>query len=154
MSVPTIKNPRTAQLAIIHVAKKALGLDDETYRCMLESTTGKTSCKGMTAAQLDDVIAALKSKGFKPHLKQTQKPSGTGKRFAPAASYGYQRKIYAMWWQMADYGLVKKDRRAVRKWVERQTGISAPEFLDTDQANSCIEALKSWGARAEVWFCD
>lgn len=54
------KDPlKKKQLAIIHIGKKKLGLDDDTYRDMLEALTGKRSCSNMTPAELRKVIAEM-----------------------------------------------------------------------------------------------
>ena len=55
---------RAAELAKIHIAKKQLGLDDDTYREMLKGVTGKTSAAELTACERADVLAHLKSAGF------------------------------------------------------------------------------------------
>ncbi|MCK9139468.1 regulatory protein GemA, partial [Haemophilus influenzae] len=43
-------------IAKIHIGKSQLGLDDETYRQLLVSTTGKTSCTEMTESELQQVL--------------------------------------------------------------------------------------------------
>lgn len=57
-------------LAQIHIAKKQLGMDDDTYRRMLHQVTGLHSCTGMSAQQLRDVLARLKASGFKVKAKR------------------------------------------------------------------------------------
>jgi len=61
-----MKSDRNKELAIIHIARKALGLDDETYRAMLHvcarvSSSGDLDCVGRAV-----VIAHLKQRGWKP----------------------------------------------------------------------------------------
>lgn len=69
-------------MAKIHIAKKDLGLDDDTYRDVLWRVTGKRSCKDMTIAQLQDVVKDMEKSGFKPKAapKHGKKPSVVGKR--------------------------------------------------------------------------
>lgn len=52
-------------IAKIHIGKSQLGLDDETYRQLLVSTTGKTSCTEMTESELQQVLNVMVQKGFK-----------------------------------------------------------------------------------------
>lgn len=52
-------------IARIHIGKSQLGLDDETYRQLLVSTTGKTSCTEMTESELQQVLNVMVQKGFK-----------------------------------------------------------------------------------------
>lgn len=69
-------------MAKIHIGKKELGLDDDTYRDVLWRVTGKRSCKDMTIAQLQDVVKDMEKSGFKPKAapKHGKKPSVVGKR--------------------------------------------------------------------------
>ncbi len=52
---------RWRKLAKIHVQVKELGMDDDTYRDMLESVTGKRSAKELDDAGLDAVLNRLAS---------------------------------------------------------------------------------------------
>ena len=52
-------------IARIHIGKSQLGLDDETYRQLLVSTTCKTSCTEMTESELQKVLNIMVQKGFK-----------------------------------------------------------------------------------------
>ena len=49
MPIPDPK--RTKDLARIHLAKKELGLDDDTYRALVKATTGKTSSADLGPGQ-------------------------------------------------------------------------------------------------------
>ncbi|OOF50287.1 GemA protein [Rodentibacter genomosp. 1] len=48
----------------IHIGKKQLGLDEETYRQFLANLTGKTSCAAMTEEELHKVLGEMVKKGF------------------------------------------------------------------------------------------
>lgn len=58
-------NNRQAQLAQIHIAKKQLGLDDDTYRSMLFTLARVKSSADLDYAGRDKVLAHLKASGFK-----------------------------------------------------------------------------------------
>lgn len=77
-----VSTAKMAMMAKIHIAKKDLGLDDDTYRDVLWRVTGKRSCKDMTIAQLQDVVKDMENSGFKPKAapKHGKKPSVVGKR--------------------------------------------------------------------------
>lgn len=60
---------RRTLIVKIHIAKKDLAMDDETYRDVLQRVTGKDSCKNMTVTELKKVISDMKRLGFTP--KQT-----------------------------------------------------------------------------------
>ena len=55
---------RKSLLAKIHIAKKDLGLDDDTYRLRLERLTGKTSARDLTVPQLARIVADLRVPGL------------------------------------------------------------------------------------------
>lgn len=58
-------------LAVVHVGKKELGLDDDTYRDLLQAVTGKRSAKDLKIDELNKVIRALEQKGFKHESKRS-----------------------------------------------------------------------------------
>ena len=58
------KSSRNERLAAIHMGKKALNLDEDTYRDMLEHVTGKRSAKDMDMNDLLKVIQHLDQLGF------------------------------------------------------------------------------------------
>jgi len=57
---------RRRELAQIHIAKKDLGIDDDTYRLMLRTIARVDSSAKLNAEGRRQVIAHLKARGFKP----------------------------------------------------------------------------------------
>lgn len=55
---------RKSLLAKIHMAAKDLGLDDDTYRGLLEQVTGHRSCRDCSYRELVAVVATLRKKGW------------------------------------------------------------------------------------------
>ena len=53
------KSNRLAELATIHIYKKALGMSDDDYRAMLVEITGKSSAGDLTAYQRYQVLDHL-----------------------------------------------------------------------------------------------
>ncbi|RLQ88894.1 regulatory protein GemA [Notoacmeibacter ruber] len=126
-------------LATIHIGKKALGLDDDAYRDLLERETGKRSAKGLSETERGRVIDAMRRAGFKPASKGLR--NGLEGRFA--------KKLQALWIAGWNLGLVR-DRRdsALTSFVKRQTGLDAVRFChDAADARKAVEALKAWLAR-------
>lgn len=69
-------NPsRNAELAKIHLAKKALGLDDETYRAMLWTLARVRSAKDLDDFGRRAVLDHLKARGFKGRAKGRSTPA-------------------------------------------------------------------------------
>ena len=78
--------------AQIHIAKSQLGMDDDTYREVLKSATGKTSSAQMGVVELHKALQAFKDRGFKsrpPKQKTAQKK--------PAGPYGLLQRIKDQW---------------------------------------------------------
>ena len=61
---------RNAELAKIHVGRKLLRLDEETYRDLLEAETGQRSAAGLDAAQLRAVLARMRHDGARFHPRR------------------------------------------------------------------------------------
>jgi len=123
-------------LAKLHIAKKQLGLDDDTWRDLLERETGKRSSKDMSDGERGRVLDVLKQQGFKPVSKGSRKGL-EGK---------YAKKLQALWIASYNLGLIRnKDDAALIVFVKRQTGLDHTRFLRfADDAASAIEALKGW----------
>lgn len=60
------RDNRKGVTAQIHIARKQLGLDEDTYRQMIATVTGgKRSCADCSVAELYQVVHHLKERGFK-----------------------------------------------------------------------------------------
>lgn len=128
----------TSLIAAIHVAKKQLGLDDETYRAKLTRIVGKASTKEMTEEERQRVLTVFRNEGFAP-APTARRPDGRAKLSGP-----YAGKLQAMWIAGWNLGIVRdKDDAALTAFVKRQTGLDAVRFLrDPDDARKAVEALK------------
>lgn len=126
----------TSSTAAIHVAKKQLGLDEDTYRAKLTKITGKSSTKAMSEAERQKVLTVFRNEGFQPAAGKPAKGL-TGK---------YAKKLQALWIAGWNLGVVA-DRRdsALVAFVQRQTGLDAVRFLHhADDARAAIDGLKGW----------
>jgi phage gp16-like protein len=123
-------------LAKLHIAKKQLGLDDDTWRDLLERETGKRSSKDMSDGERGRVLDVLKNHGFKPASKGSRK--GIEGKYAP--------KLQALWIAGYNLGLIRnRDDAALLAFVKRQTGIDHTRFLRyAEDGARAIEALKAW----------
>ncbi len=101
-------------IAAIHVAKKQLGLDEDTYRAKLEVITGKTSVKNMTEAEREKVLNVFETEGFTP--KAGRRPDGRLK-----LSGRFAGKLQALWiagWNLGIFD--NRDDAALEAFVKRQ----------------------------------
>jgi hypothetical protein len=128
-----------ALIAKVHIAKKELALADESYRAILERITGRASSKDCSERQLEQLIAEFKRLGWVPR-----------KAANPPSAKPWVRKIYALWRDAGIVGAVDNaSKAALRAFVKRQTGKSAPEFCSPSEANKVSEGLKAMIRRAE-----
>lgn len=138
-------DPRLRLIKLIHVARRELQMDDDTYRLMLagmKGLGGATSTAKLTIANLQRVLEELKAKGFKV------RPNGKEKR--PAAADPSSRKIRSLWLTLRDLGALRDaSEQALVKFVQGQTGAPALQWLTAEQASQVIEEMKKWIARIE-----
>lgn len=148
MARPARKRPFSVaycreRIKLIHVGKRDLGLDDESYRAMLEGLTGKSSSKDMEPRELDQVIDRMVSLGFEPRAGRNGKPA------RKLADDPQSKMIRALWLKLADMGEVRNPSEdALNAFVRRQTSRDRLEWINTTQASNVIEALKAWVVRA------
>ena len=111
-------------------------LDDADYRailmrCALVSSSTQIKHPG----QVDAVLAEFRRIGI-----ATQAPR---KPLSPQ-----QKKIWALWQQLADAGLVRaRGMSGLLAFVKRQTGVDALDFMTGPQELQLTESLKHWLSR-------
>ncbi len=137
-------NKKAKLIQLIHVGKKQLGLDDELYREVLESTTGKTSSKLLTVQQLEAVLDRMKQLGFEV---ETKNKSGA-KNLADDAQ---SKLIRHLWLQLHEAGKIRNgSEQALAKFVENRVGVSALQFLSSHHASMIIDHLRQWCKRCGI----
>lgn len=147
---------RNRMIAKLHVAKKALALTEESYRDVLRRATGRDSAAAMTEPQIEAALREFRRLGF------TDTP-----RRGPTSKHAQIRMVHAVWAEICKLGALTRasgagaghddaddHAAALRAFCARQTrtaanpqGVSAPEFLDSVQANRVLEGLKAWRKR-------
>lgn len=131
---------RDPLLAQIHIAKKELALDDDSYRDVLERVTGARSSKDLSPAQRRKLISELKRLGFKPQGKFS------GRKISDKP---YVRKVFALWGELRRAGIWRNsDIASLRAFVKKLTGVADPEWLTYPQASMVIEAMKKMKERS------
>lgn len=134
--------------AIINIAKGQLGLDEDTYRALLERITGVASLRAMNERQKLAVIDELKRLGFKVQ---------SGGRKLPQSFKPWVRLIHALWSSCVRLGVIEDgSRAALRAFCKRFVAhgydhvVVDPDLLTYDQASPIIEALKKMEARGKA----
>ncbi|ELI2478481.1 DUF1018 domain-containing protein [Salmonella enterica] len=139
---------RDKLISTIHVAKRELRLDADTYRDALRAAVGKTSCRDMTLAELSRVLETFKKCGFKVRSK----PQNRALKPATVTA-----KIRAIWRLMYAQGFLSSDNEAaLNGWVRNQTapqnggeGVANYQWLEKEPAlaSDVLERLKRWHRR-------
>ncbi|EIG1272418.1 TPA: DUF1018 domain-containing protein [Salmonella enterica subsp. enterica serovar Panama] len=139
---------RDKLISTIHVAKRELRLDEDTYKDALRTATGKISCRDMTLAELSKALAAFKKRGFKIRSK----PQNRALKPATVTA-----KIRAIWRLMHVQGFLGSDSEAaLNAWVRKQTapqnggvGVANYQWLEREPAlaSDVLERLKRWHRR-------
>jgi hypothetical protein len=130
---------RRADLAAIHAAAHALGMDhsdpnpEGEYRSMLKRVGGHHSAADMTPEQRDAV---------KRHLAGLQQRGGQG---ITQADY-----VLLLWKQLGELGALKDPSPAgLRNFLESHGKVSHVRMMGPAQGNKVVEALKAWLQRAK-----
>ena len=134
----TTQNPgdtRRRDLALIHIAAKAAGLDDDAYRALLRDVAGVDSARDLTAAGRAQVLARL----------------GRGRGVVVDWRTARIAKARKLWHLLAEAGVLRQPGEpAFRRFCAGQTGVARLEWADGPALNRCIEALKSWCQREHL----
>lgn len=132
---------RNAELAQIHLAKKQLGLDDDTYRAVLWTVARVKSAKDLDWTGRKALLEHFKAKGWKPA------PPRSAKASKPAAP-GQDGLVRALWSELHAAGKVRDaSDAALGSWLKRNRWPERAEWLTQRQINQAIEALKKWLTR-------
>jgi phage gp16-like protein len=122
-------NRRNLDLSKIHIAKKDLALDEDTYRAMLQRVAGVSSAKDLSPLKTSAVLTELVRLGWKP------KKSKVGRAEVAPDREKLVSKIEAF---LAEAG---------REWAYadgmalRMFKVERVEWLDARQLGSMVSAL-------------
>lgn len=127
---------RASAIAKVHVAKKQLGLDDDSYRAVLRRVTGRDSAADLNEVQLGNVIREFVRLGWTggADLRTGRTPTG--------------RLIRALWRDASR----EKSEGSLRSMIRRVLGltegvITDPDMLSVADASKVVEALKGMKRR-------
>lgn len=134
---------RARLIKIIHTGRRALGMDEDTYRDLLAAKSdGKTSAKDLTVAQLELVSKHMRASGFKTVKPASAKPRETRKLDTAAES----SKARALWLWLHQIGIVRDpSEAALSAFVRRSAGVD--DLRWTRRPDKVIEGIKIWAAR-------
>ncbi|KAF7600607.1 MAG: hypothetical protein CGU28_03215 [Candidatus Dactylopiibacterium carminicum] len=145
----TSSDDRIRLIRLIHVGRRELAMDENTYRSIIrEKTRGAhDSAADCSVTQLERVIAHLKSAGFKVKVNAS---AGTQRRGGnrAMADDDQSRMIRGIWLELHGMGIIRDpSEQAMAAFVCRHTKIEALQWLSSKQASSVIEHMKKWRNR-------
>ena len=125
----------------IQIARRKLGMDDDTYEKFLSSVIpGKKSTKGMSDQDLWRVVQALKEKGY-----EVGRPGD-----ASQCQNEHALLVRHLWLKLKGYGVLRDpSERALLKYVKRITKVARFEWVKPQPMNTLVEATKNWVDRIE-----
>lgn len=136
---------RRAMLAKIHIAKKHLGLTDDSYRDLMRVVTGKESARDLDDAEAGRLMQRFYALGFKEE-------AGARKvKVAPSPLIGKAKALWSsLYWlgAVGDLGDASgPDWRALDAFTRRQAKKDALAFCTPAETVKVIEGLRAMCAR-------
>lgn len=124
---------RNKCIAAIHAAKRDLGMDDDTYRTMLATETGKRSAKDLSISEMNKVLDRCRKAGakLKPRKQVAQHPG----RPHNLETSMQLRKVEAL---LAELGTPWSYADGIAR---QQTGIAKVAWVNPRQLRAVIAAL-------------
>ncbi|MCC7083184.1 MAG: regulatory protein GemA [Burkholderiales bacterium] len=130
------------QIALVHVAKARLGMNDNAYRTMLFRAASVKSSRELTPAGFRAVMEEFARLGFESSSHIRVPSFGRGRRLGMATEEQLAY-IQSLWrqWARGDGG-----DEGLRRYLQKKFGVSHLRFLDRDGAGRLITALKAMAA--------
>lgn len=128
-------DPRNAELAKIHIAKKALALDDDAYRQILWTVARVRSARDLDHAGRQRLLEHFKACGWRPTRRARRHHPGAPHNIESEDRGPQMRKIEAL---LADAGRPWSYADAIAK---RMFHVDQLTFCDSRQLRAVIAAL-------------
>lgn len=146
---------RASDIKRIHVLRSRLRMDEDAYRDLMAGLYGgKRSSTELTDRERGAFMAHLQALADKLPAGATGQPPRTGGRPGQHRSplTPRQGKMFSLWQQLADAGLVHDRRMQAldawivgREWLGQR--VANKTWLDARREDQVIESLKRWQRR-------
>jgi len=117
-----LQRQRNGLLAVVHIAKQQLGLDDAAYRDVLKFY-GVSSSAAMSIAELEDLVGYFESRGFKKKVSD------------PGGGAGRQRMVEAL------QDRIREEAASLENGESRLSGI-VKRVANVDDLRFCRNVAK------------
>jgi hypothetical protein len=133
------------QVALIHVAKARLCMQDDDYKALLLRVAGVQSSVQLDARGFEAVLAEFGRLGFEAERPNSAAPvpfSGVRPGMLTNAQAALIRSLWAEY-----KGTPQQDDAALGRWLDHSFGISALRFVLYEDARRIVAALKAMKKR-------
>lgn len=138
-TTPKQKAYRTKLITLVHVAKRDMALDEDTYRAILMAQGGGNSLSAMAIDNINKVLTYMKAQGFKLRKSQADRKQ---------ADSTDAKKIRALWLFLHELGAVNDPSEAALLTFVRRIGkVDSLEWLTGRKVDAVIESQKKWAMR-------
>lgn len=129
---------RKSLIAMVHIGKTRMGMDEETYRAWLNQRTGKQSCSEMSFEELSRLVAELRTQGALTESR-SKVIGGRGGNRPTEAQWNFARH-YAR--QLGLDGGIEGQGFAT--FVKRIAKVENPRFLTKATMQKVLTGLEKW----------
>lgn len=139
--IKATRDPRATLIRLIHVARRELQLDEDTYRTLLRTASGGLDSTAlMDRRQLQAVLDQAKRSGFA--VRSSRAP---GRRLDQSAE---ARKVRALWLFLHHLGAVRDPgEAALAAYCKRIAKVDDLHWAGQGQIATLTETLKKWALR-------
>ncbi|MCQ2120703.1 MAG: regulatory protein GemA [Fibrobacter sp.] len=139
---------RAQNFKTIHGLVRLLGMNDDSYRDMLEDRYKVRSSKDLSPQQQFALIQSLREQ-VHGNVKKFNELKGRQKHKASPAQL---RAIEAMWAQVSRADSSEARRKALNAFCKRLTGVEIISWICKDDAKTLIKAIQAMGAKSPEEF--
>lgn len=130
------------KIALLHVARKQLGLDEDAYRDILRRWGGVESSADLDPVAFEKVMIRMEQLGF----RSTWQKRTFGYRHESMASPAQVNYIRTLW---EKYQPEDTNEAGLNAWLTKYHHVSALRFVSAEKAQGVITALKKMVARKQ-----
>ncbi|WP_428562340.1 MAG: regulatory protein GemA [Solidesulfovibrio sp. DCME] len=142
------KAPTPGQIKKLHALRRALGLDEPTYRAVLERY-GAASSLNLSPRALARCIEQLEQDAVAAGVWQARGGAPAPRKRPGAASDAQLRLVAALWKQVSRQETEAARKAALEKFTVRITGKPKLAWCGQRDVEKLIAALEGMGAKRE-----
>jgi len=148
--MPTVKSscPTPGQIKKLHALRRALRLDEATYRAVLEQYGGASS-QDLSPRALARCIEQLERQAVEAGVWQSRGGAPAPRKRPGAASDAQLRLVAALWKQVSRQETEAARKAALEKFVARITGKPKLAWCGQRDIEKLVNALEGMGAKRE-----